>query len=70
MSTLKKLREDKGLSQAALAKTLGVDQSAVCLWEKGKTFPRVDVAIRLANILNCTLEDIYRAKAASDATAS
>ena len=70
MSTLKKLREDKGLSQAALAKTLGVDQSAVSLWEKGKTFPRVDVAIRLASILGCGLDDIYRTKEVSGATAS
>lgn len=62
MSTLKERREAKGFSQAELAKTLGVDQSSVSLWEKCKTFPRVDVAIRLANILGCTLDDIYRAK--------
>lgn len=60
MSTLEKLRKDKGMTQSTLAKSLGVDQSAVCLWEKGKTLPRVDVAIRLANLLGCTLDDIYR----------
>ncbi len=70
MSTLKNAREAKGLSQMALAKILGVDQSTVCLWERGKTFPRPDVAIRLANILNCTLDDIYRAKVASEVSAS
>ena len=70
MSTLKKLREDKDLSQAELAQLLGVDQSAVCLWEKGKTMPRVNVAIRLAKILGCTLDEIYQAKADPDVSAS
>lgn len=70
MSTLKNARESKGLSQMALAKILGVDQSTVCLWECGKTSPRPDVAIRLANILDCTLDDIYRAKAVSEVSAS
>ena len=70
MSALKNAREDKGLSQMALAKSLGVDQSTVCLWESGKTSPRPDVAIRLANILGCTLDDIYRAKAMSKVSAS
>lgn len=62
MSKLEQLRKDKGLSQAELAKELGVDQSTVCLWEKEKTFPRVEVAIRLAEALGCTLEEIYRTK--------
>ena len=69
VSALKNAREAKGLSQIALAKILGVDQSTVCLWERGKTLPRVDVAIRLANVLGCTLDDIYRKKETSGASA-
>lgn len=34
---LKKLRKAKGLSQTDVAVAIGVDQSAVSLWEKGKT---------------------------------
>lgn len=70
MSALKTARKAKGLSQAALAKILGVDQSAVCLWECGKTLPRADVAIRLANILGCTLDDIYRREVTSEPSTS
>lgn len=70
MSTLEKLRKEKGYTQQSLAKALGVDQSAVCLWEKGRTFPRVDVAIRLANLLGCKLDDIYHVKHVTDAPAS
>lgn len=57
--SIKSLREAKGLSQKELAKELGVDQSAVCLWENGKTFPRVPVAQRMAKILDCSLNELY-----------
>lgn len=70
MSTLKKMREAKGLSQMALAKELGVDQSSVCLWEKGKTFPRADVAIRLANLLGCSLDELYHARTSIETSRS
>lgn len=70
MSTLKQLRERKGMTQKELAKSLGVDQSAVSLWEKGKTSPRADVAIRITQLLDCTLDDIYRTKQLPDMTAS
>ena len=70
MSTLKQLRERTGMTQKELAKSLGVDQSAVSLWEKGKTSPRADVAIRITQLLDCTLDDIYRTKQLPDMTAS
>ena len=70
MSALKNAREAKGLSQVALAKSLGVDQSTICLWERGKTSPRPDVATRLANILGCTLDEIYRSKVTSEVSES
>lgn len=70
MPTLKKLREEKGLSQTELAELLGVDQSSVCLWERGKTFPRNKTAVRLADVLGCTLDELYRAGVASTTSAS
>lgn len=62
LMTLRQLREKKGLTQKDLANSLGVDQSAVSLWKKGKTMPRADVAIRITQLLDCTLDDIYRTK--------
>lgn len=38
-SQLRELREKKGISQAALAKILGVSKSTVGLWETGDTLP-------------------------------
>lgn len=38
-SRLRELRESKGVSQAALAKEIGVSKSTVGLWETGDTLP-------------------------------
>lgn len=55
------LRKERGFTQKDLAKELGVDQSAVSLWESGKTFPRVEVATRLAKFFGCTLDELFAA---------
>lgn len=53
------LRKKKGYTQATLAKALEVDQSTVCLWEKGKTFPRADIVFKLAELFECSIDEIY-----------
>lgn len=55
---IKKKREQLGLTQAELAKEMGVDQSAVCLWETGKTLPRAKLLPKLAEILKCSVDDL------------
>lgn len=55
------LRRAKGYTQTQLAKELGVDQSAVSLWEKGKTFPRPELAMKAAKLLGCTLDELFEA---------
>jgi transcriptional regulator with XRE-family HTH domain len=37
---IKTAREALGLSQEALAERMGLVQSTVCLWEKGKRVPK------------------------------
>lgn len=54
----KKLREKSGLTQKELADELGVDQSAVCLWETGKTQPRAKLLPKIAKILRCTVDEL------------
>ena len=51
-------RERSGMSQQELAQALGVDQSAVCLWETGKTKPRAKLLPALAKILCCSIDDL------------
>ena len=47
-STVRFLREKAGLSQAALAKEIGVDRSAVAQWENGFSQPRMGNLKKLA----------------------
>jgi len=45
------VRQAAGLSQADVAKVLGVTTSAVCRWERGQRTPRADVAAAYARLL-------------------
>lgn len=56
--SFKKARENCGLTQQDLATILAVDQSTVCLWETGKTQPRAKILPKIANILNCSVDDL------------
>ena len=47
---LKELREDKNMSQKALADKLGVTQQAVGKWERGKSEPDIATINKLADI--------------------
>lgn len=58
MSGFKRARERSGMTQQQLADVLGVDQSTVCLWETGKTFPRGKMLTRVASICNCTVDEL------------
>lgn len=59
--TLRELRVAAKLSQTELAKKIGVDQSTVCLWETGKTAPRLSMFKALAAALDCTEYDVLEA---------
>lgn len=55
-------REKAGLTQAEVAKALGVDQSAVSLWETGKTAPRAALLPKLADLYGVTVDELLREK--------
>ena len=52
------LREKKGMTQAEIANMLGVTAAAVSKWENGSSKPRVDVLIKLAQILDVRVEEL------------
>lgn len=56
MNKIKQLRTEKGLSQAKLAERLNVHQTAVSQWEKGRTMPDIEIAQRMAELFNVTLD--------------
>lgn len=53
---IRKARQERGLSQAKLAKLLGIDQARLSQWELGKAKPGQDVLKRLEEILS-TIDD-------------
>ena len=45
---LKELREKNKETQNEIAEELKVDKSMICLWEKGKNYPKVEKLIEIA----------------------
>ena len=46
---IKRLRLESGISQTSLARSLGVRQSTVAMWESGKNNPGYETLIRIAD---------------------
>ncbi len=53
---IKELRDEKNLSQKALAERVGVTQQAVAKWEGGKSEPDSKTLITLADFFGCTVD--------------
>ena len=52
MIDLKKIRTEAGMTQAELATQTGVIRQTICEIERGRNKPSVDLAKRLACVLN------------------
>ena len=50
--TLKELRADSGISQAALAKAISVTQKAIDFWEKDINEPKASYVVALAKFFD------------------
>lgn len=62
MNRLKEIRISKGMTQTDIAEMLNVRQATVSLWESGISMPRADMLIKLAKLLNCTIDDLLSTK--------
>lgn len=58
-SPLRARRERLGLSQVALAATVGLSRQSLSAIEAGRSQPGVDIALRLAAVLECRVEDLF-----------
>lgn len=47
-----------GLTQGQLAEAIGCTQKDVSRWERGVYSPRIDVLVKMAGVLGCSLEDL------------
>jgi len=55
---LKRL-ENGDLTQEGLAQKLGVSRQTINAIENGKFNPSVKLALKMAKVFNCTIEDIF-----------
>jgi len=56
---LKIARVQKGLSQQELADLCEVTRQTIGLIEKGKYNPTLNLCVKIANVLNLTLNDLF-----------
>lgn len=57
---LKRLREQKGLSQAELAEKANISQPMIAQYERYMKVPTIIVAVDIAKALNTTCEELVR----------
>lgn len=57
-TNIKRTREKRDLNQKELAKYAGISNVTVCKIEQGVLTPSLKTAIRIANVLRCSLDDL------------
>ena len=65
-NNLKTLRVAKGLSQGELAEFAQITRQAVCAIEGNHYLPTTAVALRLAGVLGCRVEDLFSLRATGE----
>ncbi|MFZ0436175.1 MAG: helix-turn-helix transcriptional regulator [Chthoniobacterales bacterium] len=55
---LRRIRENRGLSQEALADLSGIHRTEASLLERGKREPRLGTLVKLAGALEVTVEEL------------
>ncbi len=59
-SNIKELRLERELTQAELAKEIGVSQKAIDYWERGVNEPKASYVLALANFFGVSCDEIIR----------
>lgn len=64
------MRKEKGMTQKALADSIGVSNAAVSKWETGKGFPDISMLEPLSNALGLTVSEILAGERLEDTSLS
>lgn len=56
---LRRRREERGLSQAALGEAVGVTRQTINSIERGRYDPSLKLAFALAEFFDCRVEDLF-----------
>ena len=63
---LQELRKSWNLSQALLAKELGVAQQTIAQWEKGTREPNIEMLIKISSFFSVSLDNLLDVEIVSD----
>lgn len=55
---IRRIRKNRGMTQAQLAEAAGMAINSIRLYESGKRIPSIDVRIELAQKLDCDLQEL------------
>lgn len=59
---IRRQRQKRKMTQTELAERIGVRQAAISEYESGEKVPGVENLIRLADALNCSLDELCERK--------
>ena len=57
---LREARQSAGVRVIEVMRALNVSDAAVYQWETGVTMPRIDKLKKLAELYNCTVDDLLK----------
>lgn len=57
---LKLLRRRHGLTQDAVAEKIGYSRNQYAAWEAGRSVPRLEGLLNLAELYHCTVDNLIR----------
>ena len=55
---IREIRKQLGMSAEDVAREIGVTQAAVSNWENGTRSPKIPMIIRLAEVFDCTTDEL------------
>lgn len=62
-------RKAAGMTQAQLAEQIGVERAALAMWEIGANWPSARILPALADVLLCSIDELYWAPETEDGDA-
>jgi putative transcriptional regulator len=60
LNTLEEARKSNGLTQQELSESAGVSRKSINAIENGIYVPSTVLALKIAKILNCSVEDLFQ----------
>lgn len=54
--------DSKGYKRKFIADQVGITQQQLSNWVTGRSYPPIDKAFKLAELLNCTVDDLFEKK--------